>query len=148
MALIKCPECGKEISDTAKSCPNCGHKTKKLDKRIIIAIVSIITTIVIATVASITVMSNINKRPSGISDSMYADAKTVIKISDEVLTGTINNKDAIVKINKIQENKEIADINDEKIYNYIIKVRMSMAVGSTESIKSARNELADNINYN
>lgn len=24
MALIKCPECGKEISDRAKSCPNCG----------------------------------------------------------------------------------------------------------------------------
>lgn len=24
MALIKCPECEKEISDRAKSCPNCG----------------------------------------------------------------------------------------------------------------------------
>ena len=24
MALIKCPECGKEISDKALSCPNCG----------------------------------------------------------------------------------------------------------------------------
>ncbi len=24
MALIKCPECGKEISEYAKSCPNCG----------------------------------------------------------------------------------------------------------------------------
>jgi uncharacterized membrane protein YvbJ len=26
MALINCPECGKEISDTAKHCPNCGFK--------------------------------------------------------------------------------------------------------------------------
>ena len=25
MALIKCPSCGKEISDQAKSCPQCGH---------------------------------------------------------------------------------------------------------------------------
>lgn len=25
MALIQCPECGKEISDVAKACPNCGH---------------------------------------------------------------------------------------------------------------------------
>lgn len=25
MALITCPECGKEISDTARSCPNCGY---------------------------------------------------------------------------------------------------------------------------
>ena len=24
MALIKCPECGMEISDKASSCPNCG----------------------------------------------------------------------------------------------------------------------------
>ncbi len=24
MAIIKCPECSKEISDKAKSCPNCG----------------------------------------------------------------------------------------------------------------------------
>lgn len=25
MALIRCPECGKEISDRAFSCPNCGY---------------------------------------------------------------------------------------------------------------------------
>lgn len=25
MALIQCPECGKEISDQAASCPNCGY---------------------------------------------------------------------------------------------------------------------------
>lgn len=25
MALIPCPECNKEISDKAKSCPNCGY---------------------------------------------------------------------------------------------------------------------------
>ena len=23
MAIIKCPECGKEISDSVKRCPNC-----------------------------------------------------------------------------------------------------------------------------
>lgn len=26
MAMIKCPECGKEISDKAFSCPNCGYQ--------------------------------------------------------------------------------------------------------------------------
>lgn len=25
MALIKCPECGRDVSDMAKSCPNCGY---------------------------------------------------------------------------------------------------------------------------
>lgn len=29
MALIKCPECGKEVSDKAPSCPNCGVEIKK-----------------------------------------------------------------------------------------------------------------------
>lgn len=25
MALINCPECGKQISNNAENCPNCGH---------------------------------------------------------------------------------------------------------------------------
>lgn len=34
MALIKCPECGKEISDKAESCINCGFPiSKHIEKR-------------------------------------------------------------------------------------------------------------------
>lgn len=29
MALIKCPECEKEISDSVENCPNCGYSVKK-----------------------------------------------------------------------------------------------------------------------
>lgn len=29
MALIQCPECGKEISDKTKKCPDCGYPIKK-----------------------------------------------------------------------------------------------------------------------
>lgn len=29
MAMIKCPECGKDISDSARQCPNCGYELKK-----------------------------------------------------------------------------------------------------------------------
>jgi hypothetical protein len=29
MALINCPECNKEVSDTALTCPNCGYQLKK-----------------------------------------------------------------------------------------------------------------------
>jgi DNA-directed RNA polymerase subunit RPC12/RpoP len=32
MALIKCSECGKEISDKAQSCPNCGCPVKVVNK--------------------------------------------------------------------------------------------------------------------
>lgn len=30
MALVKCPECGLEISDTAKNCPHCGYEQKSI----------------------------------------------------------------------------------------------------------------------
>ena len=29
MALIKCPECGKEVSSEALGCPHCGYRLKK-----------------------------------------------------------------------------------------------------------------------
>lgn len=32
MALIKCPECGKEISDMANFCPNCGFPVSERTK--------------------------------------------------------------------------------------------------------------------
>lgn len=32
MALIKCPECSKEISDKAVNCPNCGREFSKQEK--------------------------------------------------------------------------------------------------------------------
>lgn len=32
MALINCPECGKEISDKAPACPNCGMPLRREDR--------------------------------------------------------------------------------------------------------------------
>lgn len=34
MALIKCPECGREISDNAQFCPNCGYDCSSLKTEI------------------------------------------------------------------------------------------------------------------
>ena len=46
MALIKCNECGKEFSDKANACPNCGYKkcSKKMTKldKIFVPIISIL----------------------------------------------------------------------------------------------------------
>lgn len=33
MALIKCKECGKEYSDMAEACPNCGYSEKKAQEK-------------------------------------------------------------------------------------------------------------------
>lgn len=45
MALIKCKECGKEISDNAKQCPHCGVELKKDTTTLKIIVISIITMI-------------------------------------------------------------------------------------------------------
>ncbi len=36
MALIKCPGCGKEISDKASTCINCGFPLSELDNMTIV----------------------------------------------------------------------------------------------------------------
>lgn len=48
MALIECPECGKEISDKSNVCMNCGVKIKKRKKsKVIIPILIILIGIVV-----------------------------------------------------------------------------------------------------
>ena len=42
MALIKCKECGKEISDTVDACPHCGYKYKKTNEMTTKKVVKII----------------------------------------------------------------------------------------------------------
>lgn len=53
MALINCPECGKEVSDTNKRCPHCGYNLrKKVDKKtknIIIAVIAAVVIVVVGT---------------------------------------------------------------------------------------------------
>lgn len=40
MALIKCPECGKEVSSDCKQCPNCGKQLKKPVAPIVLSIIA------------------------------------------------------------------------------------------------------------
>lgn len=60
MALIKCPECDKEISDTIKKCPNCGYKLKKRmnKKSKIIISIFILIAIAIGTIITIVLINN------------------------------------------------------------------------------------------
>lgn len=48
MALIKCPECDTEISDTCVTCPKCGYRLKTMSNKSInlVIIISIIVCII------------------------------------------------------------------------------------------------------
>jgi len=35
MALIKCSECGHDVSDSASSCPNCGHPISQVNGNLV-----------------------------------------------------------------------------------------------------------------
>lgn len=62
MALVKCPECGKEISSQLKKCNNCGYKLKQMDKKkqkkfLIIGLVLLVL-IIVGTIIGVSVNKN------------------------------------------------------------------------------------------
>lgn len=58
MALIRCKECNKEVSDTAKTCPHCGYKlNSKNDKLKLISKISNIDIIILGCMICIIILS-------------------------------------------------------------------------------------------
>lgn len=62
MALIKCPECNHEMSDTAKVCPNCGYRACKKGAVQINAKVTGILITIVCVVAVILVIAGVIKK--------------------------------------------------------------------------------------
>lgn len=62
MALVKCPECGKDISDTCENCIYCGYpirKGEKINKKIVFGVGGLAIVVAFAVI----VVSIINKTP-------------------------------------------------------------------------------------
>lgn len=64
MALINCPECGKEISDTTNKCPHCGYVQKSILKNISVNKRKLTTITIIIAVACIALATSILLRPN------------------------------------------------------------------------------------
>lgn len=65
MALINCPECGNEISDTANKCPHCGYACKSILKNFLGMKRKLLTTIVaIIVIACIVLTASVLLRPN------------------------------------------------------------------------------------
>lgn len=114
MSLINCPECGEEISDTVKSCPHCGYKTKKRktpNKKLLISLAAVGCLIIgIIIISHITAGS---KRPDHISPETYEDGLQALDIVDDFLDGYSDAKTARNKLDKIYERiKARCEIND------------------------------------
>lgn len=98
MALIKCPECGREISDKAGTCPNCGHpissqnKQKKSLKRgdIILLIVFIAGCVSIAFGVLYAIYGNKDTTPSGASKTEKVIAKENSNVDSKTNSNNTN----------------------------------------------------------
>lgn len=102
MAMIQCPECGKEISNTAKACPNCGYPLQKGKKQLSIKWIGIVAAVALLIFGSILfVLSN------KLSDMEQKEV--------DYVTAAISN---IGEVN-IQSGSKIAEA--EKLYNELSK---------------------------
>lgn len=115
MALIQCPECGKEISDSAKSCPNCGNpitsaekkniRPKGMNKNLII-VVGIIVIIVVAFVLLLPTIKMVTLSP---------EQKYLYQVAEELRGNLLNAdslqiKEAYVKVNPKDEAKDFVAV--------------------------------------
>lgn len=83
MALIKCPECGKEISDSVKQCPHCGYEIKKQkSKKPVIAVIIIVIVVLAGGAASylgyFRPNSIMNQAENLIDRGKYSDADVLL----------------------------------------------------------------------
>ena len=108
MALIKCKECGKTISDEAKSCPNCGSPTEKSkNKRVkIFKLAFTIGIIIVALIVFCLVFIGVRHN----SDS-YIYGQQAISIINDFKERKISNHDAIKQLDSLRD--EIKSVTEE-----------------------------------
>ena len=106
MALVKCKECGNEISDQAITCPNCGAKTETAihKKHNVIILLAVVLIIGIIGISIYFIKSN---------NPLYKYSKEAVK----VLKNYKQNKNTIT-IDELSQ--EIIDIQYEFNSNYEI----------------------------
>ena len=114
MALINCPECGREISDTVKQCPNCGFilKVKKKRSKMSKIIASVIILIVIAGIASFIVIQAIKKQ----QEELATINTTIQSLKQGVIPSQQEYDELVAKYNGLSD-KDKENIEDAEILN-------------------------------
>ena len=113
MALIKCPECGKDISDKAEICIGCGYvmnknniinvkKKNKKTRNIIIFIIALIVLLGSISAGAIMIYKNNNeKNAAQEKEESNSAVEEVIAEIDGLGEITIDDKENIEKINNL-----------------------------------------------
>lgn len=129
MALIKCPECNHEISDTATTCPNCGYPikrkqhvdtfknstqsfTQKYKKQIVVAIIILL--LLVCGIIALIVKNN----------ALTEEEQKAVDIIQEQFDDMSNSKKEEVEIHEVFYNHYSDPSEEEKafgdIYYYVL----------------------------
>jgi hypothetical protein len=161
MALINCPECNKEISNTAKTCPSCGYRlTEKKYKKIIIPIILVAMFIGLIVFLLLFNRDNVNK-PKHLSQAVYKNGIEAVNIIDNVLDGKKDTDTAYEELEKLYDRTYIIEKRDleensyplycEQIYLFILEAKTHMYIyelnsNNYEELVEIRNNLAEELN--
>lgn len=132
MSLVQCPDCGKEFSDTAKTCPNCGFKEKnKINLHKIIPVL-----VFVAMIVGFGLYLYISSSPvSKYGERAVKDGKAAIFIADQYLDGKITNMECKIQLSVYE--KDV--IGDFDIYP---KITLMKLFSTDADLLRVRNELA------
>lgn len=125
MSLIKCPECGKEISDKAKSCPNCGYKNRKINIKLLITLLCGI--IVIASILFIVI-----KKPGGILTNKK-------NIGQKEMDNQVKNKSDEKSVSEEFKEPVNLDVADENYTKAVAHMEKEDYEAATYYLKACQN---------
>ena len=146
MALIKCSECGKEISNTAKSCPNCGFTIKK-SKAWLYIVGGLFVLLLVFILTR-------EYKPLNMDREVYNLGISALQITDDYLDAKITNKEARNRLDDISSRLDRIDGTESllvrtKIFNIDTYILLSDGMFSTSSasdVTESRNSLAEYLN--
>ena len=142
MAIIKCNECGKDISDTAKICVHCGAKTettKTKNKNIlIISIISIIIILIISSMILININNPLNKYKRQVKKTINDYLNN--KITVDVAKNQIDNIAKQINIDSKEKN-EIEKIEYSNLSISLHVVTWDLTTGNIAKVKQFVNDL-------
>ena len=119
MALVKCPECGREVSDTAGTCPGCGYSLNTKKRELPVKKIGIVSGVAIVIVVCIIIIFSVNK----LSETEQADVDRVVA--------------AITSIEEVSLTSESKIIEAEKLYNEL-SAKCQRHVGNHKELSDAR----------
>ena len=101
MALIKCPKCESEVSDTERICPNCKIVLRENSKRPIIFLFVVISIFIIVLLSVAFHMSNTKSMPKDMDTDTYNLGVSALSITDDFINTKIALSEAQTKLESI-----------------------------------------------